>query len=83
MFDGTMNYVFRGAALAFAKDGSPILMREAIEMMTKLYPPEALRRSMNLISSHDVFRALNYLGYPEVGAPGFREALPRFLLAVA
>lgn len=83
MFDGTMNYVFRGAALDFARGGSPRQFQEAFEMLEELYPPQALRRSMNLISSHDVPRALHQLGYRKNSPQIPQEVRARFLLAVA
>jgi len=83
MFDGTMNYVFRSAALEFAKGGAPTQFQEAFEMMMELYPPEALRRSMNLISSHDVPRALHQLGYRKNTGQIPATVRSRFMLAVA
>lgn len=82
-FDGTMNYLFRAATLNFARGGSPFAFRQAMELMLEVYPAPALRRSMSLISSHDVPRALYELGYSKNTDPLPDVIRRRFLLAVA
>lgn len=83
MFDGTMNYIFRAAALDFARGGSPRKFADTLEMLLELYPLPALRRSMSLISSHDVPRALHQLGYRRNTGSIPEVIRKRFLLAVA
>ncbi|MCA2998638.1 MAG: hypothetical protein ING75_08550 [Rhodocyclaceae bacterium] len=61
MFDSTMNYVFRDVALAYAGGGDARALYPQLELLREVYPPQALHALMNLISSHDVARALHVL----------------------
>ncbi|MBB2484112.1 hypothetical protein H5407_02620 [Mitsuaria sp. WAJ17] len=61
-FDGTMNYIFRSAALDFAAGGDARRLAAQLELMREAYPPQSLLANMNLLSSHDQPRALFALG---------------------
>ncbi len=64
-FDSTMNYLFRYALIEYANGGSAKKFINILEMMRENYPKEAFYCLMNLLSSHDVPRALYELGYDE------------------
>ncbi len=59
--DGVMNYVFRGAVLDYLIGEDALLFSERILSTYENYPAEALYASLNLISTHDVARALTIL----------------------
>ncbi len=63
--DAVMNYVTRGAVLDFLVYGNAHRFVRRISSMVENYPKPALYTSLNLISSHDVPRALTVLS----GAP--------------
>jgi glycosidase len=63
MFDSTMNYIFRAAVLNFAKGGSGVNTVNALEMTRENYPEHVFYRTMNLLSGHDLPRALFEVGY--------------------
>lgn len=63
--DSVMNYVTRGAVLDFLVYGNAHRFSRRISSMVENYPFEALYTCLNLISSHDVPRALTVLS----GAP--------------
>ncbi|MCB9121968.1 MAG: Ig-like domain-containing protein [Caldilineaceae bacterium] len=74
-FDSTMNYRFRLAVLGFLRDGNfddndggvPALtateFEAALRGMEEDYPPAAFATAMNLLSSHDVNRAVRVLDH--------------------
>lgn len=62
MFDSTMNYVFRNAVLDFANGGKASDAYRSLEYLRESYPPQAAHALMNLVSSHDVARALHVFG---------------------
>ncbi len=66
--DSVMNYVFREALLTYLLDCDSQLFSKKLMSLIENYPSEALCTAMNLISSHDVPRALTVLS----GAPDFR-----------
>lgn len=66
--DGVMNYVFREAVLDFLTKNDAKLFAMRIASLHENYPKESLYSCMNLISSHDVPRAMTVLS----GAPDFR-----------
>ena len=80
MFDSTMNYIFRSAALNFARGGNASLTSDTLEMLRENYPKPVFYRLMNLVSSHDVPRALFELGYMKYGAANYDEMRKRLLL---
>ncbi len=79
-FDGVMNYLFTGPALAFTAKERVVMSLveqpayfpypaldaqgygEQIEALLQLYPWEIQLTQLNLLSSHDVARALNVVG---------------------
>ncbi len=66
--DSVMNYVFREAVLSYLLNCNSSLFSQKIMSLMENYPKESLYTAMNLISSHDVPRALTVLS----GAPDFR-----------
>lgn len=66
--DSVMNYVFRDALLTYLKDADAGIFAMKIHSLIENYPPQALYCAMNLISSHDVPRALTVLA----DTPDFR-----------
>lgn len=66
--DSVMNYVFRSAVLDYLTLEDSSLFLKRISSLYENYPKEALYCALNLISSHDVPRALT----PLSGAPDFR-----------
>jgi len=83
MYDSTMNYIFRSAALNFAGGGSAKLTGDSLEMLRENYPKPVFCRLMNLVSSHDVARALFELGYKKYGATNYDETRKKLLLCFA
>ncbi len=77
-FDSTMNYRFRAAVLGFLRDGdwqdgdgtiralSAPEFDDALRALQEDYPPAAWQSAMNLISSHDVNRALRVLDHDDI-----------------
>ncbi|MCS6826261.1 MAG: alpha amylase N-terminal ig-like domain-containing protein, partial [Caldilinea sp.] len=98
-FDSTMNYRFRQAVLGFLRDDDfedndgriPALTAgEFIGALTALqedYPPPAFAAAMNLLSSHDVNRAVRVLDHDGVDFAalepnnGFEDGRRRLALA--
>ncbi|MBL8329385.1 MAG: hypothetical protein JNJ71_11070 [Rubrivivax sp.] len=74
MFDSTMNYIFRNAVLDHAAGGPAAHLVAQLEHLREAYPPQAYFALMNLISSHDVARALHVLGWQE-GPPDAAPAV--------
>ncbi len=66
--DSVMNYVFRNAVLSYLTDFDAELFNMRFSSLLENYPPHSLYSAMNLISSHDVPRAMTVLS----GAPDFR-----------
>ncbi len=66
--DSVMNYVFREAVLSYLTGCDAILFKKRLYSLFENYPKEALYTAMNLLSSHDVPRALTVLS----DAPDFR-----------
>ena len=66
--DGVMNYPWRAAIIRFCRgedDGTEL--QKAIETLAEHYPKQVLDCVMNLISSHDVSRAITELAAPFSG----------------
>lgn len=61
MYDSVMNYMFRGAAIAYAKGGKSEDATNTLERLRERYPKEAFYAMMNLVDSHDTTRILSYL----------------------
>lgn len=83
MYDSTMNYIFRAAALNFAGGGDASLTSDTLEMLRENYPKPVFYSLMNLVSSHDLPRALFDLGYKKYGATNYPEMRRRLLLCFA
>lgn len=66
--DSVMNYVFREAVLSYLTTADARLFSMRINSLLENYPPQSLYTAMNLISSHDVPRALTVLA----DSPDFR-----------
>ncbi|MBP6902010.1 MAG: glycoside hydrolase family 13 protein [Burkholderiaceae bacterium] len=83
MFDASMNYVFRNAVLDWARGGSAREMTAQLELLREQLPAPALHAMLNLLSSHDVPRALTVLGDEGPATPAAQRALARqrFVLA--
>lgn len=69
MFDSTMNYIFRNVVLDYAAGGPASAAVKPLELLREQYPPQALHALMNLLSSHDVPRALHQLGDTRLPGP--------------
>jgi len=98
-FDSTMNYRFRLAVLGFLRDGDfddndggvPALTATAFEAalrgIQEDYPPAAFATAMNLLSSHDVNRAVRVLDHDGIDVAalepvgGFADGRARLALA--
>ena len=60
--DGVMNYPWRKAILDFARgDDDGWKLRRSIMTLAENYPAEVLNSNLNLLSSHDVARAITFL----------------------
>ena len=66
--DSVMNYVFREAVLSYLTGCDGKLFKMRLSSLFENYPKGALYTAMNLLSSHDVPRAMTVLS----GAPDFR-----------
>lgn len=65
--DSVMNYVSRGAILDYLRFGNAGLFFDRLMSVYENYPKEALYTCLNLISTHDVPRAMTILsGAPDV-----------------
>ena len=62
-FDSTMNYIFRNSVEAYANGAKAGDIYRNIEVMRENYPPQAFYALMNLLSTHDVPRALYDFGW--------------------
>lgn len=61
-FDSVMNYIFRDAAIAYAKGGRAINFVNTTNAYIDKYPPQVLHGLWNLLGSHDTERILTALG---------------------
>ncbi|MBQ8764606.1 MAG: glycoside hydrolase family 13 protein [Clostridia bacterium] len=66
--DSVMNYVFRDAVLSYLTTGEANVFSGRLHSLLENYPKEALYTAMNLLSTHDVPRALTVLA----DTPDFR-----------
>ena len=74
MFDSTMNYIFRSAVLDYANGGPAQALVPPLELLREAYPEPAQHALMNLLSSHDVPRALHVLGDASPGGAAVAPA---------
>ncbi len=63
--DGVMNYPLRQAMIDFARGGGAEALLETVLTQLEHYPPGALDRCMNSLSTHDSPRIMTVLGGPE------------------
>ncbi len=61
-FDTTMNYIFRNTVIDYANGGKARALYQNLELIREAYPPQSFYALMNLVSSHDVARALHLFG---------------------
>lgn len=54
--DTVMNYPFRGAMLAFLKQGDAQSLADTVLRISENYPPQALHTLLNFLSTHDTQR---------------------------
>ena len=66
--DSVMNYVFKDAVLGYLTSGDAKIFAGRIHSLLENYPKESLYTAMNLLSSHDIPRALTVLA----DTPDFR-----------
>ncbi len=60
--DGVMNYPWRKAILDFVRYGCGEELEDRIMTILENYPPQAMDTALNMLSSHDIERAITYLG---------------------
>ncbi|MEO7251066.1 MAG: glycoside hydrolase family 13 protein, partial [Arenimonas sp.] len=82
-FDSTMNYIFRGALLDYAKGGDARTAYRNIEYLREVYPPQAMYALMNVLSTHDVARSLYLFGYEGAGDAPEKIAMAKQRLRLA
>jgi len=61
-FDSVMNYIFRDAAIAYAKGGSSQNFINSVSTYLNKYPPQVLHSLWNMLGSHDTERIFTVLG---------------------
>ena len=66
--DSVMNYVFKDAVLGYLTSGDAKIFAGRMHSLLENYPKESLYTAMNLLSSHDISRALTVLA----DTPDFR-----------
>lgn len=82
-FDSTMNYVLRNAVLDYAAGIPANAVYPNIELLREAYPPQAFYALMNVLSTHDLPRALYHLGYQSADADAATVALAKQRLRLA
>ncbi len=60
--DSVMNYPFRTAILEYIKGGNTFELRNRVMTILENYPKPAVDVMMNFVSTHDIERAITYLG---------------------
>ena len=82
-FDSTMNYIFRGALLDYAKGDDARVAYRNIEYLREAYPPQSMYALMNVLSTHDVARSLHLFGYQDASDAPEKIALAKQRLRLA
>lgn len=59
--DGTMNYPFMNAIIAYVRDGNEKYFRETVQSILENYPKETVYCLMNSLGTHDTVRIINAL----------------------
>ena len=62
--DGVMNYPFRNAIISYIKTKNRSVFEDSIMTIVENYPFEALNVCMNVLSTHDITRAITALAGP-------------------
>ena len=63
--DGTMNYPFMNAIIAYVRDGDEKFFKDTVQSILENYPKETVYCLMNSLGTHDTVRIINALS--EIG----------------
>lgn len=69
--DGTMNYPFMNAIIAYVRDGDEKFFKETVQSILENYPKETIYCLMNSLGTHDTVRIINALS--DVRAHGWSK----------
>ena len=69
--DGTMNYPFMNAIIAYVRDGDEKFFKDTVQSILENYPKEAVYCLMNSLGTHDTVRIINALS--DVRAHGWSK----------
>lgn len=69
--DGTMNYPFMNAIIAYVRDGDEKFFKDTIQSILENYPKETVYCLMNSLGTHDTVRIINALS--DVRAHGWSK----------
>lgn len=69
--DGTMNYPFMNAIIAYVRDGDEKFFKDTVQSILENYPKETVYCLMNSLGTHDTVRIINALS--EVRAHGWSK----------
>lgn len=69
--DGTMNYPFMNAIIAYVRDGDEKFFKDTVQSILENYPKETIYCLMNSLGTHDTVRIINALS--DVRAHGWSK----------
>lgn len=69
--DGTMNYPFMNAIIAYVRDGDEKFFKDTVQSILEKYPKETVYCLMNSLGTHDTVRIINALS--DVRAHGWSK----------
>lgn len=69
--DGTMNYPFMNAIIAYVRDGDEKFFKDTVQSVLENYPKETVYCLMNSLGTHDTVRIINALS--DVRAHGWSK----------
>lgn len=69
--DGTMNYPFMNAIIAYVRDGDEKFFKDTVQSILENYPEETVYCLMNSLGTHDTVRIINALS--DVRAHGWSK----------
>lgn len=69
--DGTMNYLFMNAIIAYVRDGDEKFFKDTVQSILENYPKETVYCLMNSLGTHDTVRIINALS--DVRAHGWSK----------
>lgn len=69
--DGTMNYPFMNAIIAYVRDGDEKVFKDTVQSILENYPKETVYCLMNSLGTHDTVRIINALS--DVRAHGWSK----------